>query len=127
MIEQGIYTLLAANSSIVAMVGTRISPVVLPENSSLPALTFHVVAGASTPTFETGGQQRLRLEFNCWGATYLDAITLRNTLVSALNGYQGLLSDGTYLQNANQLQNADFFDHDARLYRAMVEFYLYFN
>jgi len=127
MIEQGLYTLLAATSTIAAMVGTRIYPLILPEASVLPALTYQVVGGHSSATFDTAGMTRLRMQFDCWGADYLDAITLRVALIAALNGYQGLLSDGTNLQNAQQLQNVDFFDHEARYYRAMTEFYLYFD
>lgn len=127
MIEKGLVAMLLANAPIAAMVGTRISPLVLPENSTLPALTYQTVGSVSRDTLATAGMSRVRMEFNCWGADYLDAITLRAALIAALNGYQGLLSDGTQLQNARQLQSIDFFDHDARLYRAMTEFYLYFD
>lgn len=121
------YSLLAGTASIAALVGTRISPLVLPESPTLPAITYRTVGGSSKPTFTTAGQQRVRMEFNCWGAAALDAFNLRATLVAALNGYTGTLSDGTNLQNAQRLQNVDYFDHDARIYRAMVEFYLFFD
>jgi hypothetical protein len=127
MIEQGLMTLLAGNAPIAALVGTRISWVVLPENSTLPALTFQNVGSISSPTFETRGMQRMRVQFDCWGATYLDAITLRKAVETLLDGFQGTLSDGTYLQNVVSLQQVDFFDHDVRVFRAMIEFRLYYD
>jgi hypothetical protein len=127
VIEAGIYNLLAGAPGIAALVGTRIHPMVLPEGSPLPALTYQTVGSSSEPTFATSGPQRLRLEINCWAAGYLDAITLRSAVGATLDGYQGVLSEGTYLQDIQSLQQVDFFETDARQYRAMAEFYLYFN
>lgn len=127
MIEQGLFSLLSSTSSITALVGNRISPVLLPTGSAYPALTYQIVGSSSEPTFSTSGFQRLRVEINCWSDRYLDAVTLRDTVTAALDGFQGVLSDGTYLQNVQSLQTIDFFESDSRSYRAMAEFYLFFN
>lgn len=126
-LKAGIYSLLTANVGLSALIGARVYPIVLPEAPTLPAIRYQFAGGASEPTFETSGMQRLRVQFDCFGADPDSADATRSALINALNGYQGLLSDGTYLQNADLIQSVDFFENDARQYRCMVEFYLYFN
>lgn len=127
MIEAGLFSLLSNTPAIAALVGTRIYPVVLPTAPTLPALSYQIVGAMSKPTLNNSGFQRFRMQFDCWGQDYSDAVTLREALVKALNGYQGLLSDGTMLQNAQFIQPIDFFEHEALQYRCAVEFYLYFD
>ena len=64
------------------------------------------------------GAQRYRAEVNCWGATYGDAVSLRNAVVKALSGY----TSGT--TSISYLMPQDFFDEELRQYRAMAEFYV---
>jgi hypothetical protein len=73
-------------------------PMLLPEGTSL-GTTWRVVGGSSDPTFTTSGPQRLRIEFDCYATSYAAADALRSVIRTILDGYQGLLSDGTFLQN----------------------------
>lgn len=124
----GLFSLLTADSGIAALIGTRVYPVMLPEDPTLPALLYKFVGGASSPTLTTSGMQRSRLEIDCYGATYDDASALRSAVIAALNGFQDELGDGTYLQNAELLNpGLDFFEDEPRQYRCMVEFYLFYT
>src|SRR5581483_12336771 len=124
MITQGIFNLLSQDAQISALIGQRIIPVLLPEACDLPAVTYQIVGGSSSPTFQTSGMQRLRMQFDCFGKNYSDATLTRDAIRKLLNGYQGLLSDGTFLQNADLIQSVDFFENEALIYRCMIEFYL---
>jgi hypothetical protein len=126
-LKAGIYSLLTANAGLSALIGTRVYPIMLPEAPTLPAIRFQYVGGSSEPTFDTSGMQKLRVQFDCMGADPDSADAVR-TAMYGLNGYSGLLSDGTLLQNFDLLgPGIDFFDSDARQFRCMVEFYLWFN
>lgn len=127
MIEQGLYTLISTDPTISGMIATRVYPILLPEKPVLPAMTYGVVGGAGDPTFETSGLIKLRMQFDCWGTNYSDAAQLRKALVKLLNGYGGVLSDGTNLQLAEFIQPVDFYEQDARQYRCAVEFYFLFD
>lgn len=127
MIQTGIFSLLTGISAISGLVGTRVYPVTLPENPTLPALSYQIAGGSSLPTFETSGMQRLRVQFEARGATYDDAANLRAVLIAELNGMQAALSDGTTLQNAELIESIDYFDQDPRQFRCGVEFYLHFT
>lgn len=126
MLAAGLHALLAEEPTIAALVSDRIDPVRLPINQAMPAITFRIVGGSSEPTLETSGLQRVRLEIDCFGKSYLAAAKVRQAVRKFLNGYQGLLGDGTYLQNADLIQELDFDEEYAREFRCMAEFYLYF-
>lgn len=124
----GIFSLLTADAGVAALVATRVFPVEVPEDVTLPALLYRFVGGTSSPTLMTSGMQKARVQFDCYGETYDDASALRNAVVAALNGYQGTLADGTLLQNAWALgPGTDFFEDDPRQFRCMVEFYLMYT
>lgn len=119
MIESQFFSVLSSASGVTALVGSRIYPVILPTDVTLPAIDYTFVGGSSHPTLTTTGTQKYRLEVNCWGKTYSDAVTLRAAVISALNGYL----DGN--MSIQLLMPQDFFDHELLQFRAMVEFYIY--
>ena len=118
MVETDFRFALSSASAVTAICGTRIYPVALPKDPTLPAIDYKFVTGSNTPTFDSMGAQRYRVEVNCWGDTYLDAIGLRYAVVKALSGYtSGALS-------IQFLMPQDFFAEDLLQFRAMAEFYL---
>jgi hypothetical protein len=119
MVEQAVYTALTSDSAVTTFCGTRIYPLLLPTSPTLPAIDYKIIGGGNTPTFTTMGTQRYRVEVNCWGATYADAVTLRHAVVKALSGYQ---SGNTAIE---YLMPQDFFEPDLLQYRACAEFYVY--
>ena len=121
MIEQAFYTILSTSTAITALVASRIYPIVISENSHLPAIDYSFVGGSASPTLTTTGTQKYRLEVNCWGSTYADAVTLRNAVIGTLNGY---LSPTMSIQF---LMPRDLFDDTLLQYRAIAEFYIYFT
>jgi hypothetical protein len=120
MIEQNIYTLLSTSVLITPLIGTRVYPLEIPQDPTLPALCYSFVGGSSTNTLTTTGIAKWRLQVDCYGDTYADAVTLRNAVVQTLNGYY----DAT--MNVMLITPRDFFDHELLQYRATAEFYVLF-
>jgi hypothetical protein len=121
MIELLFAALLQSSAPVAALCGKRIYPLLIPQDSPMPAVDYSFVGGSATATLTTTGVQRYRVEVNCWGTTYSDAVTLRAAVIAALNGY---LDTNMSIQ---LIQPRDFFDHELLQYRAMVEFYVYFT
>jgi Protein of unknown function (DUF3168) len=117
MIEQDLITALTSASAIQAICGTRIYPLVLPKDPTLPAIDYKIVGGSNTGALTTRGVQRYRVEINCWGDTYLDAINLRFAVIAALDGTKVGSTAITYLMPQ------DFFEDELLQYRACAEFY----
>lgn len=121
MIEQVLFTVLSTTTGIHSLCGTRVYPVTLPEKVTLPAIDYSFIGGSSSGTQDTFGNQRYRVEINCWGDTYGDAATLRHAVISGLDQYRG---DNIFIVFIHRV---DFFDYDAFSYRATAEFYIYSN
>ena len=119
MIETVFRSALTSATSVTAIVGTRIYPLVLPTDPTLPAIEFTFVAGLNIPTMDSMGVQKYRVEVNCWGDTYGDAVSLRYAVVKALSGYTSGNSSIQYLMPQ------DDFDDDLLQYRATAEFYVF--
>jgi len=133
VIDQGLVALLAANAGVAALLKTggagSIFQGVVPEDiAQYPCIGYQFVGGRSDPTLTTSGMQRSRVQLDCWATTPDLAKQLADAVRQALNGYQGLLTDGTLLQ-AGLLINpgVDLFSDDSRFFRRMLEFYLLYN
>lgn len=120
MIESSLFGALSTAAAISSLVGTRVYPVVLPTDPTLPALVYLFVGGMGQPSFSTRGMQKARVEINCWGSSYSSAATLREAVIQTLAGY----SDGNF--DSMYIQSTDFFDHDLLQFRAMAEFYIFY-
>ena len=114
MIELTVASILSSAPAISALVGTRVYPVTIPTDPTLPALDYKIVGGSSTATQDTYGNQRYRLEVNCWGDTYSDAVTLRAAVVATLSQYS---ADGVFI---SYLMPQDFYDDELLQYRAVA-------
>jgi hypothetical protein len=100
---------------------------VRPTGPTYPLIEFKEIAGKANPTWDTSGMQRDRFQFDCYGERKSDAALLRDALRKTLNGYNGLLSDGTLLQNAILINKGSSYSDDPRIYSCTLEFYLLYN
>jgi hypothetical protein len=96
----------------------RAYPLVIPEGATLPAATYSFVGGTANPTLNTSGLTRYRVEVSCYGQTYSDAVTLRSTVKTALNGY----TDPN--MTIEWVRSTDFFEHELLQFRCLSEFYV---
>jgi Protein of unknown function (DUF3168) len=119
MLEQNIASVLTAQAAITSLAATRVYPIVLPTDPDLPALTYQIVGGSSNPTLSSAGMQKIRLQIDCWGDSYGDAVTLRDAVATSLSGYQDANVQFLFLSKH------DDFDHELLQYRAIIEFYIF--
>lgn len=123
MLDAGLHDLLEANKASIA--NASFWPGELPQNQTGACGTYMCVGGSSDPTLDTSGMQRPRYQFDCYGDSALQAMTVRSALIDLLNQFSGTLTDGTVLQNADLIQyTGPHFDQDRRKFYCMVEFYL---
>jgi hypothetical protein len=125
MLEAGLYKLLTDNA---ADLGATFYPGELPKNAALPAGTYTTVVTVSEPTLETSGAQKPLFQFDCYGNTALESETLRDALRVLLNGFTGLLDDGTYLDNVDLADmRGPKFDPDRRMFYCALDFRFIFD
>lgn len=106
-IEQAIYTLLSDDVTLSGLVGDRITPVIVPQGSAMPAVVYTEAAGIRESTLSGPvGLVRSRWQFNCWGESYEDVRAVSDAVRQVLDGYSG--SDaGVTIQSIRTLDEND--------------------
>jgi len=121
MVESALFTVLSTSAAVSALAGTRIYPSVLPKGPTLPALVYRFVTSVAQPTMDTRGMARARVEFDCFGETYSDAVNLRSAVVQTLAGYK----DANITSQVFNPTADDGFDQDLLQYVAICEAYVW--
>lgn len=116
-VETELRTVLANNATVAGLVGTRIYPVVLPQDPTLPAIVYQELQGdsrvmASGDTLEREG----RFQWSYWAGSYAETKTGRAALIGALNGYKGGKIELVEIDGMR-----DDYDPEVKWYRQLVE------
>lgn len=88
-LESVLYTYLTGYAGLVALVGTRVYPVQLPQEATLPALTYQRISGPRTHT-QNGVSilARPRIQVDCWASSYAGAKAVATQVRLALDGHK---------------------------------------
>jgi len=114
MVEQQIIQVLTGGSPLPTAAGNNVYALVLPDNSSLPAITFQRIS--STPVNDFSGHSGLdqvRMQVDCWAMTYgaskALAVQVRELMTEA--GFKALLAT-----------DRDDYEQDTQIYRASTDY-----
>jgi hypothetical protein len=89
-IESTLFDLLTDDSGVAALVGTRVYPLILPQNPTLPAIVYQELRSRSLVAADGDtGQRESRFQLSYWGASYAAAKSGKAALESLLSGYSG--------------------------------------
>lgn len=125
MIEESLFTALS-DPSITALATGGVWPLEPREDQPYPQVVYRFIASVSTPTLNTSGMFKTRVELNCLGSTYSSAAKLRGAVLGVMDGYISPSTDAVKIQNATILNGEmDDFDKEAREYRCLCEVYLF--
>ena len=89
-IASAVRAVLAGNGAVAALVSTRIYPDRLPQNVTLPAISYAIYSEDSIEAM--GGMTGLAetiIEVRCWSSTRLQATAMSDAVRLALASYQG--------------------------------------
>jgi hypothetical protein len=127
MLTEGIFSLLCQNSSVSALIATRIYPLLLPNRATLPAATYQVIS--TTPLYDLQDRvnvTKLRLQIDVWASTYVAARSTAEAILSALDNFSGSLPNSTRVFGIQLRSSTDYFEHEALTYRVLMEFDIQF-
>ena len=86
-LEPKIYTLLAADNPVKGLVGTRIYPMILPQDPVLPAITYQRISGGQVNSMAGyGGLENPRVQIDVMASTYAGCKTLAGYVFTAMEG-----------------------------------------
>lgn len=127
MIEAGLFALLAADTQVQALCGTRIYPLLLPDAPTLPAVTYQTISSVSGYTND--GQTdatKARIQMDVWAQSYMVAKSLAEAIRHVLDAYSGTLPDGTEVGNILRDNSTDLYEEQAFLYRVQTDWLVIF-
>ncbi len=128
-IEEALYSYLSTYAGLAALVGTRIYPLVLPQNPTLPAITYQKVSRAGERAMSSPSPRvtRSRFQFSCWGTTYGSVKDVAAQLKAALQDYQGLMggTGGVTVLDADVANEQDIYEPEAFVYHLPVDVMIY--
>lgn len=94
-IEEGIYALLTTNVAVAAIVGTRVYPKALPQDVTLPAITYDLITPQDM-TSHSGmdGTAFPHYQITGWAETPDAVRDLMKAVRICMNGYKGTITVG---------------------------------
>lgn len=114
---------LKSQAAVTALVSTRITPMPLPQGSTLPAITYWLI---STPReyVQTGraGLARARVQIDVWASTYLEAQTVAEAVVTAFDGWHDTLGNVAFVEGPR-----DGYETDTKLYRKLLDVTIHYE
>lgn len=105
-VETAIIAILKADATVLAMVSTRIFPLIRPPDTDLPCIVYQKIDHVQE--YHLSGESRSqsqRYQFNIYAATYPAVRELVLAVDNALNIYRGTISDA-------EIEHVEFLDED---------------
>lgn len=123
-IQAALVAIKSANATLNTLVGTRFNPDVLPQGTTLPAVTFQVI---SRPNANAMGplivNSHPRVQMDGYAASSALRTTLRSALVGAFYGYSGSIGGETVKSMVidNELEGVEMLDTQTQAYRITID------
>lgn len=113
---------LVANAGILAIVSNRVHPLKLPQEPTLPALTFQEIS--KPREYSHSGDSSLAnpsYQITAWATTKRGAAVLGKAVRNALSGYSGAMGDTTVYSSFVQ-NEIDRYEAETGLYNKVQDF-----
>lgn len=127
-VETALYNYLSGFAGLVALVSTRIYPLILPQTPTLPAVVYQQVSGPRIHAMgDDPGITSPRYQFSCWDDDHAGAAAVAQQIRLAFENYSGLMggAGGVTVYHASvENMSSEYYD-EAKLYRVLVEVIIY--
>ena len=126
-LEAALFSRLTAVAGVTALVSQRVYPVQLPQNPTLPAVTYEVLSERRLNTFRGPlGLPGTLMRVCSWGLTYAAAKDLARQVRLALDGWQGT-SSGETVQASILERQQDLYEDEVQVHRVAAEYRFWWN
>lgn len=122
MIEVALRQVLLLDGPIAALVGDRIYPSPLPQNPTLPAISYQRVSRSSGLSLDGAAwPTRVRVQMDCWAATFDGVRELSDAVFRRLHGYAGNIASEQLQIVALEIERGDTYEPDTKLWRVSMD------
>lgn len=130
VLEEGIYSYLTTYAGLVSLIGTRVYAFRIPQEATLPCMTYQRISTPRRLTHDTSGAGNdlsyPRFQFDCWATTYASAKAIADQLHAALNGRKGT-TGGVMVRGALIADERPSYEPEANLYRVSCDYIIWHN
>jgi hypothetical protein len=117
--EQALYTRLSTYAGLVALVSTRIYPLVAPQNATKPYITYSRISTQREYSYSGySNLQRVRFQISCYAETYAAAKAIAIQVMAAVEAW-------TAVQAAFVENQTDLFEKETKLYHVPVDIFVW--
>jgi hypothetical protein len=126
-VEQAICDILAANTAVTTLIGTRVYPNELPQGIAFPAVCFQDIDKTRTITNQgTSGVSCNRERLSCYASSFVSAKALGAVIENALLYYRGGNVQGVFPIDNRDMPKITV-NEEQNLFCSQVEVYIWFN
>lgn len=130
--EELLVSVLKSTPAVIARVGSRIYPMVRPQDSALPAITYQKISG--NPQVQMSGPHNMfreRFQITCFAARYSQMKQTADAVRGAFNGYDSTV-DSVEVHIATIDNEVDLISElpdvrDARVYARAIDFIIWYK
>ena len=131
-ISVALFDYLSTYAGLTALLSTRIYPIVLPQDVTLPAITYQKLSKLTVHTMGNDpGLGKPRYQFTCWGETPTSAKAVKLQLQTALQNQRNQLWGGesgvtvTVIGPENEIDNFELTKADVELFSVSQDYYVW--
>jgi len=118
--EEGLFAYLDAYPGLTLEVGSRIYPLLLPQNPVLPAVTYQRISTSRLHAFERSLLPHPRFQFNCWAESFPRAKDVAEQVKLALDVYMGAMGAETVCASIIDGER-DVYDPETKIWNSIIE------
>ena len=120
-IEEGLVNYVLSQSGVTALIGTRIAPAPLRQESPLPAITYQLIS-VEDGLLHDGplGLPQPRIQMDCWSSSYAGAKALAAAVKVAIHAYKGLMGT-VQVEQASVVNLVDSYEPNTGKWRVIVD------
>lgn len=131
-IEEGLYSYLSGVAGLTALISNRIYPLVMPQNPTLPAISYQEISRLQPHTMgDDPDLGRPRYQFTIWAASLASARAVAKQLKAALQNQRNQLWGGaggvtvTVLGPENQQEGYQRLDSGAEIFSISQDYFFW--
>ena len=128
MLESGLFAMLVADPTVAGSIATRLYPMILPDDVTLPAATYQRISTVTDQTLTSiVSLTTVRMQFDTWASSYTVAKQIADALNSVLEGFYGSLPNGVQIANITLDSQIDLYDSPTTYYRVSSDYLIQFQ
>lgn len=126
-IEESLVSRLTSDAPLVALIGTRISPLIARQGNALPLVTYERILTQPNQTMGlSSGYFVTRFSFSCWAKDDATARQIASAIRASLDGFSGTIL-GKQIWGIIHIDEFALYDEDAKLFEQVIEFRILHN